>query len=278
MNKINELFGYQFIKKSIEIIDKSSTFLSLNEISNQMFMSKSDFQRSFSKWSGVSSKFYKKYLLLDHSKELLKEYHSTLLTVQKFGPSRSIYLYDLFIKWEVISFVEYVNKKEKLKIFFGWFYTPFGEALVLGTKRGICGISFCSEMGRDKVFKNMKARWSENELIENPKALSDWVSSIITQRGTVKLYLIGTPFQIKVWESLFRIPSGYAVTYANIAVAVGSPKAFRAVGSAVGKNPISWLIPCHRVLRSSGELGGYHWGLNIKRAMLAFEAVRRDAI
>ena len=145
------------------------------------------------------------------------------------------------------------------------------------THRGICGISFSEEMGRDTAIADMMKRWPNAEFQEETKP-STWNGmSVFDHKNPPRLHVIGAPFQIKVWEALMRIPSGHVSTYSDVASAIGSAKATRAVGTAIGRNPISWLIPCHRALRKSGELGGYHWGLPIKRTMLAYESARRDA-
>jgi AraC family transcriptional regulator of adaptative response/methylated-DNA-[protein]-cysteine methyltransferase len=137
-------------------------------------------------------------------------------------------------------------------------------------------LAFSEETGRDAAFKDMSGRWPASDFVEKPDQLADWLKSAF-DGGNTKLILMGAPFQIKVWEALLQIPSGHVTTYSEIAKTVGNPKAVRAVGTAVGRNPISWLIPCHRALRKSGGLGGYHWGLPVKRAMLAYEAAQSDA-
>lgn len=147
--------------------------------------------------------------------------------------------------------------------------------LVMGTDRGICGLAFTTEMGREQSMTDMTSRWPHAVFQEAPENLN--VTALLGSDETAKLHLIGAPFQIKVWEALLSIPSGQVTTYSEIAQHIGHPKAVRAVGTAVGRNPISWLIPCHRALRKSGGLGGYHWGLPVKRALLAWESARFDA-
>ena len=157
---------------------------------------------------------------------------------------------------------------------YGWIDSPFGEALVMGTDRGLCGIGFVGDAGREATWEDLAGRWPKARFVEDAKALSVWADAAFGMTGETRLHMIGAPFQIKVWEALLRIPSGHVTTYSELALAVGAPKAVRAVGTAVGRNPISWLIPCHRALRKSGALGGYHWGLPVKRAMLAYEAAQ----
>tara|TARA_B110000003_G_scaffold19943_3_gene19390 strand:+ start:91 stop:624 length:534 start_codon:yes stop_codon:yes gene_type:complete len=172
---------------------------------------------------------------------------------------------------------EFARQGDTVTINFSWMDSPFGEALIMGTNRGLCGIAFTAETGRSEAFNDMAARWPKAHFMENAASLKQWGEAAFGYSGETPLHLIGAPFQIKVWEALLKIPSGYVTTYSDIAQCIGAPKAVRAVGTAVGRNPISWLIPCHRALRKSGALGGYHWGLPVKRTMLAYEAARSEA-
>jgi len=181
------------------------------------------------------------------------------------------------LRWEAMSPGEYALGGAGVKIAQGWFDSPFGEALVMGTERGICGMGFGAECGREAAVADMQSRWPKAEFVEDQRALKQLADAAFGG-GEVSLHLMGAPFQIKVWEALLSIPPGSATSYSEIAKAVGSPKAVRAVGTAVGRNPVSWLIPCHRALRKSGGLGGYHWGLPVKRAMLAYEAARAEVL
>ncbi len=137
----------------------------------------------------------------------------------------------------------------------------------MATDIGVCGIAFADEIGREHTYLDMRSRWEKAKFKQGNRKLDDWSNAIFTQTGNTTLALIGAPFQIKVWEALLQIPSGYVTTYSEIARTIGSPRAVRAVGTAVGRNPISWLIPCHRALRKDGALGGYHWGLTVKRSL-----------
>jgi AraC family transcriptional regulator of adaptative response/methylated-DNA-[protein]-cysteine methyltransferase len=176
---------------------------------------------------------------------------------------------------------EFARKGDGLTIYWGWFDSPFGLALVMGTEKGICGLALASEMGEDVAMQDLTSRWPNATFVEDPMMLRPWVLTAFGAKDSgldkAPLFLIGAPFQIKVWEALLSIPSGEVTTYSDIAETIGNPRAVRAVGTAVGRNPVSWLIPCHRALRKSGALGGYHWGLPVKRAMLAFEAARAEA-
>ncbi len=247
----------------------------LDDVASAVGLSPMHFQRVFSQWAGVSPKRYQQYLTLNHAKTLLQDRFTLLETTNETGLSSSSRLHDLFLKWEAMSPGEYAKKGADLTINYGYFDSPFGDMLVMGTDRGICGLAFTAEFGRDHAMADMISRWPQATYLENPDSLN--VASLINNDQPANLHLIGSPLQIKVWEALLSIPSGQVTTYSEIAEHIGSPKAVRAVGTAVGRNPISWLIPCHRALRKSGGLGGYHWGLPVKRAMLAWESARFDA-
>lgn len=272
----DETYHYSVIRRAIGIIDAANHPLALEELSAEMGMSPAHFQRTFSQWAGVSPKRYQQYLTLDHAKSLLKERFTTMQTAHSIGLSGTSRLHDLFITWEAMSPGDYAKGGADLTIHWGWFDSPFGNALVMGTDRGICGLGFASEMGRDATMQDLVSRWPKAEFSENNAKLSKWVDALFRMSGNAPLALIGTPLQIKVWEALLNIPSGHVTTYSEIAQRIGNPKASRAVGTAVGRNPISWFIPCHRALRKSGALGGYHWGLPVKRALLAFEGAQAD--
>ena len=269
-------YHYGVMRRAIDLIDAAPEPLSLESIAAAMDMSPAHFQRVFSRWVGVSPKRYQQYLALGHAKALLAERFTTLEASLAAGLSGSGRLHDLFLRWEAMSPGEYARRGEGLVIRHGWFESPFGEALVMGTDRGLCGIAFSAEHGRDWAWQDMTARWPEARYVEDPDALRGWTQAAFAQKGQSALHLIGAPFQIKVWEALLHVPSGHVTTYSEIARSIGSPRAVRAVGTAVGRNPVSWLIPCHRALRKSGALGGYHWGLPMKRAMLAYEAARAE--
>jgi AraC family transcriptional regulator, regulatory protein of adaptative response / methylated-DNA-[protein]-cysteine methyltransferase len=189
------------------------------------------------------------------------------------GPGR---LHDLFLRWEAMTPGDYARAGDGLEIAWGWFDTPFGAAVAMGTDRGLCGLGFAAEMGEGAAFDDLARRWPKAQLAEAPGRLRGWVEAAFGGGGAA-LHLIGAPFQIKVWEALLHVPSGHVTTYSQLAAAVGAPRAVRAVGTAVGRNPVSYLIPCHRAIAKSGALGGYHWGLPVKRAMLAWEAARLEA-
>lgn len=269
-------YHYHVMRRAIDIIDNADTPLPLEELATRLGMSAPHFQRIFSAWVGVSPKRYQQYLALDHAKFLLSQRMTTLEAALGAGLSGSSRLHDLFLRWEAMSPGEFAKGGAGLMIRHGWFDSPFGEVLAMGTDRGLCGLAFSAETGRDAAMADMTARWPEADFRHEPEPLRPWVEAAFGG-GEAALHLIGAPFQIKVWEALLAIPSGHVTTYSEIASAIGHPRAVRAVGTAVGRNPVSWLIPCHRALRKSGGLGGYHWGLPVKRSMLAYEAARADA-
>jgi AraC family transcriptional regulator, regulatory protein of adaptative response / methylated-DNA-[protein]-cysteine methyltransferase len=270
-----EPYHYAVIARALALIDAEPS-LTLDALAARMQMSPAHFQRVFSAWVGVSPKKYQQYLALDHARHLLAERFTVLETAHSAGLSGPGRLHDLFLSWEAMSPGDYARGGEGLTISWGWFDSAFGPAIVMGTEKGICGMGFSAEMGEAAALEDMTRRWPRARFREDAARLRPWVTAALGQ-APAPLHLIGAPFQIKVWEALLAVPSGHVTTYGEIARAIGHPAAVRAVGTAVGRNPISLLIPCHRALRKSGGLGGYHWGLPVKRALLAYEAARADA-
>ena len=258
-------------------IDKAERCISLPELAQRLNMSEDNFKRLFKNWVGTSPRGYQQYLNVKYPKQLLKYHHCVSKTAREGTLSNTGNLYNTVVTWTIFRPGDLDKKKKKIFIGYSWMESPFGEALIMATKQGICGVSFSSEIGKRKALADMMLRWPQAEFSEERDV--DAKIDFPISRGTskMKIHVIGAPFQIRVWAELMHIPSGNVSTYSDIAAAIGRPKATRAVGTAVGKNPISWLIPCHRALRKSGELGGYHWGLPLKRTMLAFESVHRDA-
>lgn len=274
----NETYHYALIKRAIAHIgDTVSEQPKLEQVAAAAGLSPAHFQRVFTQWVGVSPKKYQQYLTLGHAKSLLDDRFTLLDTAVEAGLSGTGRLHDLFLTWEAMSPGQYAAKGAGLTVRYGWFDSPFGEMLVMATDRGLCGIGFTSEFGRDHSLNDMTRRWPKAAFKEDPVSLNTQVDALLDLDKATHLHLIGAPLQIKVWEALLAIPSGHVTTYSEIAQHIGNPKAVRAVGTAVGRNPISWLIPCHRALRKSGGLGGYHWGLPVKRAMLAWESARLEA-
>lgn len=273
---------YRRIAQAINYLEEHAAEQpSLDEVAEHIGLSPWHFQRLFKSWAGVSPKRFLQYLTVENAKRLLRESGSVLdvaLDVGLSGPGR---LHDLFVSVEAMTPGEFKYLGKDLQVSYGFHATPFGECLLAVTSRGICSLAFVEEENRADALRELLETWQAAALIENPAAGEGIISQIFHQgggqgRAPIKVLLRGTNFQIKVWQALLRIPEGTVVTYSALAGAVGHPGGQRAVGSAVGRNPIACLIPCHRVLRTSGEIGGYRWGLTRKRAILAREAAVSD--
>ena len=270
-------YHFDVMRRAIDYIDGATHHpVALDDITAHMNMSPAHFQRLFTQWVGISPKRYQQYLTLDHAKTLLRDRFTTLETAGEIGLSGTGRLNDMFIRWEAMSPGEFAKQGEGLTIYYGWFDSAFGPALSMGTDRGLCGLAFSAEFGPGIAIADLTARWPRATYVEKPDAIAAWTHAALGLSGDTALHMIGAPFQLQVWEALLRIPSGHVTTYSEIAQSIGRPKAVRAVGTAVGRNPVSLLIPCHRALRKSGALGGYHWGLPVKRALLAWESARVD--
>ncbi|PWE32240.1 6-O-methylguanine DNA methyltransferase [Maritimibacter sp. 55A14] len=271
-------YHYGVMARAIEIIDADGgRDLPLETLAGRLGMSPAHFQRVFSRWVGVSPKRYQQYLTLDHARELLRARATLLDTAIETGLSGTGRLHDLFLRWEAMSPGDYARRGAGLDIAWGAFDSPFGEIVAMGTDRGLCGLGFSAECGRAAALEDLRSRWPDARFTHAPERIAPWVEAALGHQGEARLHLIGAPFQIKVWEALLQVPEGHVTTYSALAGRIGHPRAVRAVGNAVGRNPVSWLIPCHRALRKSGGLGGYHWGLPVKRALLAWESARADA-
>lgn len=251
---------------------------SLETIAGELGQSPTQLQKTFTRWAGLSPKAFLQAVTLDHAKRLLGREGlpllDTSLEVGLSGPSR---LHDLFVTHEAMSPGEWKAKGAGLEIRYGFHPSPFGIALVMVTPRGLSGLAFSDEGGEREAFEDMARRWPNAHYIEDSAATAPYAARIFDakrwrQEEPLRVVLIGTDFQIRVWEQLLKIPMGRAVTYSSIAGNIGQPTASRAVGAAVGANPISFVVPCHRALGKSGALTGYHWGLTRKRAMLGWEA------
>jgi AraC family transcriptional regulator of adaptative response/methylated-DNA-[protein]-cysteine methyltransferase len=276
---MTEPAGYHFgvIARAIEAIAaRAPEQVPLETLADAAGMSPAHFQRVFSRWAGVSPKRFGQYLALDHAKRLLAERRTVLDAAWGAGLSGPGRLHDLFVTWEAMSPGEYARGGAGLAIAWGDVPTPFGPAIAMATARGLCGLGFTGATGREGAIADLMGRWPSAAYREDPEAVAPLVEAAFAGRRP-PLHLIGGPFQLKVWEALLQISAGSVTTYADLAAAVGHPRAARAVGTAVGRNPVSWLVPCHRVLRGGGALGGYHWGLGVKRALLAWESAQADA-
>ena len=250
---------------------------SLNEIAEAVNLSPFYFQRLFTDWAGVSPKKFIQYLSVEHAKKLLKTEQSTLLdTAYETGLSGTSRLHDLFINIEGMTPGEFKNGGERLAINYCFAESPFGKLIVASTAKGICHIFF--EEDEQEALSHLTRRFPNANYHHFVDKFQQDALLIFTKDWSrldqIKLHLNGTPFQLKVWESLLKIPLGNLTTYGAIAHKINSPKASRAVGTAIGSNPVAFLIPCHRVIQASGNIGGYMWGSTRKLAMIGWEAAK----
>jgi AraC family transcriptional regulator of adaptative response/methylated-DNA-[protein]-cysteine methyltransferase len=273
---------YRRIEKAIEFLAENYHHQPrLDEVARSVNLSEYHFQRLFRRWAGISPKRLVQFLTLEHAKQALEESRSVLDAAYDAGLSSPSRLHDLFVATEAMTPGEFKSKGAGLKISYGFHPSPFGECLLAATERGICGLGFVGERDRSQTLDDFKRRWPAAEFQENPEKTRNYVDGIFNAKKRndahpIKLLLMGTNFQIKVWEALLRIPPGSVACYEDLARRLGKPSAARAVGSAVGRNPISFLIPCHRAIRKMGITGDYHWGAARKKAILAWEAARQS--
>jgi len=242
-------------------------------------VSASDLHRLFRRWAGITPKAFLQALTLDHARKLLRDSASVLDTTFEVGLSGPGRLHDLFVTHEAMSPGEWKSGGSGLTMCFGFHPSPFGTALVMTTQRGLAGLAFADPGEEQAALADMKGRWPMANIVEDRGRTASLARRIFDSRlwradRPLRVVLIGTDFEVRVWETLLRIPMGRAVTYSGIAAKIGAIKAARAVGAAVGKNPISFVVPCHRVLGKSGDVTGYYWGLTRKRAMLGWEAAK----
>ena len=269
---------YDLVRRTIEFI--SGHWLdhpSLDEIAGNVGASADTVQRSFTRWAGLTPKSFMQALTIDHARQLLQQSATVLDTAYEVGLSGSGRLHDLFVTHEGMPPGIYRAKGAGLEITWGLHQSPFGIAVVLTTPHGLAGLAFADQGGEMVAFKDMARRWPNAEFIRDDGATSAMAKRIFDRNEwqadqPLRVVMIGTDFEVRVWETLLRIPMGAATTYSAVAEKIGKPKAVRAVGTAVGKNPISFVVPCHRVLGKSGDLCGYHWGLTRKKAILGWEA------
>ena len=250
---------------------------SLDDIAAHAGLSTTHVHHLFRRWCGLSPKAFLQAITLENAKALLAASASVLDTTYELGLSGPGRLHDLFVTHEAMTPGDYKTGGAGLTMRFGFHPSPFGEAVVVATERGLAGLGFVDGGDRAAALADMKRRWPRAEYVEQPAATAAIAQRIFDPAAwqaeqPLRIVLIGTDFEVRVWETLLRIPVGRATTYSAIANRIGKPSACRAVGAAVGKNPISFVVPCHRVLGRSGALTGYHWGLTRKQAILGWEA------
>lgn len=274
--KTQETTNYSRIAEAIGYIQENfKTQPGLEEVAEKINVSPFHFQRLFTDWAGVSPKKFLQYTTIEYAKKMLKENGATLFeTAFETGLSGTGRLHDLFINIEGMTPGEYKNGGENLAINYSFAESPFGNILVASTPKGICHIAFADD--EEKALNALRekfpnAAYKQMVDLSQQNALyiftHDW-----NKLNQIKLHLRGTEFQLKVWETLLKIPIGQLTTYGNIAKQIHQPNASRAVGTAIGDNPVAFLIPCHRIIQSTGAFGGYHWGTIRKTAMIGWEA------
>lgn len=276
--------NYSQLAEDYARIEQALTYLEANfqeqpdlaEVARRVGLSEYHFQRLFTRWVGISPKRFLQFLTKEYARTLLEDSDSVLTTAYAVGLSSPGRLHDLFITCEAATPGEYKQRGKGLEIRYGFHPTPFGECLLAVTRRGICFLVFVQEGDRKAALQALHARWGQAELALDLAATESLVAQIFPlfqpeTPASIQLYLHGTNFQLKVWEALLHIPAGRLVTYADIAASLQMPRAVRAVSRAVADNPIAVLIPCHRVIRKMGVIGGYRWGTARKRALIGWE-------
>ena len=268
---------YTTVRRAIEFITtRQRNQPSIEEIAEDAGLSPSHFQHLFKRWAGLTPKAFLQAITLDRARELLRDSASVLDAAYDVGLSGPGRLHDLFVTHEALTPGDY--RRDDLSLSYGYHPSPFGEAIVVAAQRGMAGLGFV-DGDRAAALADMERRWPRARLFEDaegtaPYAARAFDSALWRSDTPLRVVMIGTDFEIRVWETLLSVPMGRATTYSDIACKIGRPKAARAVGAAVGRNPISFVVPCHRVLGRSGALTGYHWGLARKQAIIGWEAGR----
>jgi AraC family transcriptional regulator, regulatory protein of adaptative response / methylated-DNA-[protein]-cysteine methyltransferase len=250
---------------------------SLDELAAEVGTTPTLLQKTFTRWAGLSPKAFLQAITLDHARRLLDDGMPLLDAAYELGMSGPGRLHDLFVTHEAMSPGDYKSRGHGLTIRYGWHVSPFGLSLIMATDRGLAGLAFADIGEEASTFEDMAGRWPNAHYVEDMAATLPYARRIFDpgrwrQDEPLRVVLIGSDFQVRVWEALLRIPLGRARSYSKLAEEIGRPKASRAVGAAIGANPLSFVVPCHRALGKSGALTGYHWGLTRKRAMLGWEA------
>jgi len=269
---------YDIVRKVIEKISLDYRGQpSLEELAAEVGETPTSLQKLFTRWAGLSPKGFLQAVTLDHARRLLNEGLPLLDTALEVGMSGPGRLHDLFVTHEAMSPGDYKSRGRGLSIRYGYHPSPFGLALLMITDRGLAGLAFCDEGGEREAFADMTARWPNAAYSEDQEATAAYAMRVFDpgrwrEDEKLRVVLIGSDFQLRVWEALLKIPMNKARTYSSIAAEIGKPAASRAVGAAIGANPVSFVVPCHRALGKTGALTGYHWGLTRKRAILGWEA------
>jgi AraC family transcriptional regulator, regulatory protein of adaptative response / methylated-DNA-[protein]-cysteine methyltransferase len=268
---------YHRVAEAIEFL--SENFKSqpdLNDVAKQVHLSPQHFQRIFTEWAGVSPKKFMQFLTLEHLRERIFTTQNLNQAAEMVGFSTQSRVYDLFVSIEGVTPNEYKTLGQGLEIQYGFHQTPFGECFIAMTEKGLCALSFVDETNRELIFQQFMDKWQSAKLVLNAQNTEGPLQQIFEHQKTDKIHVWvqGTNFQLKVWEALLKIPQGSVTTYQHIAESIENPKAVRAVGTAIGNNPIAYLILCHRVIKSTGMIGEYHWGSTRKKAILGYEMAK----
>ncbi|MDR3628153.1 MAG: methylated-DNA--[protein]-cysteine S-methyltransferase [Ignavibacteriaceae bacterium] len=265
--------NYSRIEKAIQyLVQNYKSQPSLEEIAQHINLSEYHFQRIFTEWAGISPKKFLQFLTVEELKKELEKSKNLVEAAYNVGLSAQSRVYDLFVNIESVTPNEFKTKGEGISIDYGMHKSPFGDCIIAVTERGICSISFIDN-NSDQILSKLYNDWENADIINNPKRTKIFAEQIFdaASKKDLKLLVRGTKFQIKVWEALLKIPFGSVVNYRTIADIIKEPGAVRAVGSAVGVNPVAYVIPCHRVIRREGVIGQYHWGTARKAAIIGWE-------
>lgn len=274
---------YEIVRRAIaHIAENWQVQPSVEDIAAAAGVGVTDLHHIFRRWAGLTPKAFLAALTLDHARRLLRDSASVLDAAYEVGLSGPGRLHDLFVTHEAMSPGEWKAGGEGLAISYGFHPSPFGKALIMMTPRGLAGLAFADPGEEAAALADMRRRWPRARYVEDAGATAAYARRIFDSAmwrpdQPLRVVLIGTDWEVRVWETLLKVPMGRATTYSDVAQKLRAPNAARAVGAAVGKNPISFVVPCHRVLGKSGAITGYHWGLTRKRAMLGWEAGRLAA-
>jgi AraC family transcriptional regulator, regulatory protein of adaptative response / methylated-DNA-[protein]-cysteine methyltransferase len=268
---------YQRVAKAIEYLNEHyKSQPDLTEVAKQVHLSPQHFQRIFTEWAGVSPKKFMQFLTIEHLRASIYDTNNLNEAADLVGFSTQSRVYDLFVNIEGVTPNEYKTHGIGLQIHYGFHQKPFGECFIAVAEKGLCALSFVDEMNKMANLEQFIHKWKAAKVILDPQITSIVVKQIFNrhQKEKLNIWVHGTNFQLKVWEALLKIPQGSVATYQKIAESIQNPKAVRAVGTAIGSNPIAFLIPCHRVIKSTGVVGEYHWGSTRKQAILGWEMAK----
>jgi AraC family transcriptional regulator of adaptative response/methylated-DNA-[protein]-cysteine methyltransferase len=270
---------FKRVEEAIRYIEENFTIQpSLDQMARAVHLSKYHFERLFKRWAGISPIQFMRFMTLEYTKERLSDSSSVLEAAMDAGLSGTGRLHDLFVTLEGVTPGDFKRRGAGLKITYGFCESPFGECLLATTRRGICYLGFVESGGRSSALSQLGSTWPDSDLVEDPPLLRPIANEVFRRRrgrpqDPIHLQVRGTNFQLSVWKALLTIPEGCLVSYQDVATHTGHPNAARAVGNAIGTNPIGYLIPCHRVIASTGRIHQYRWGAARKKALIGWEAV-----